>query len=153
LSHKEALEQIIEGEVKNDPDTLHHYSGDASAFRIVPEVVTLPKNTQDIKKLVNYVKEQKAAGDSSVSLTPRSCGTDMAGGDLNTSIIVDVNANMNKILELSPDHAVVQPGLPYRFFEAETFKLNCMLPSYPASKSIASVGGMQLRQLLEAQPL
>jgi len=142
LSHKEALEQLIKGEVKNDPETLHHYSGDASAFRITPEVVVLPEDTDDLKKLVSYVKKQKESGDDSVSLTPRSCGTDMAGGDLNQSIIVDVNAHMNQILDLKPEYAVVQPGLPFRFFEKETFKLNCMLPSYPASKSIASVGGM-----------
>ena len=66
----------------------------------------------------------------------------MAGGDLNQSIIVDVNAHMNQILDLKPEYAVVQPGLPFRFFEKETFKLDCLLPSYPASKSIASVGGM-----------
>jgi FAD/FMN-containing dehydrogenase len=142
LSHKEALEQLIKGEVKNDPETLHHYSGDASAFRIIPEVVVLPEDADDLKKLVGYVKEQKESGDDSVSLTPRSCGTDMAGGDLNQSIIVDVNAHMNHILDLKPEYAVVQPGLPFRFFEKETFKQNCMLPSYPASKSIASVGGM-----------
>ena len=81
MSHKEALEQLIKGEVKNDPETLHHYSGDASAFRIAPEVVVLPEDTDDLKKLVSYVKEQKESGDDSVSLTPRSCGTDMAGGD------------------------------------------------------------------------
>lgn len=142
MSHKEELEKLIKGEVKNDAETLHHYSGDASAFRITPEVVVFPDDTDDLKKLVSYVRQQKESGDDSVSLTPRSCGTDMAGGDLNQSIIVDVNAHMNHILDLKPEYAVVQPGLPFRFFEKETFKLNCMLPSYPASKSIASVGGM-----------
>lgn len=142
MSHKQSLENLIQGEVKDDPETLHHYSGDASAFRIVPEVVVLPGDTDDLKKLVNYVREQKESGDSALSLTPRSCGTDMAGGDLNESVIVDVNAHMNRILELKPDYARVQPGLPFRFFEKETLKLDCMLPSYPASKSIASVGGM-----------
>jgi FAD/FMN-containing dehydrogenase len=133
---------LIQGEVKDDPETLHHYSGDASAFRIVPEVVVFPKNTEDLKKLVNYVREQKESSESSVSLTPRSCGTDMAGGDLNESIIMDINAHMNDIIDLKHDYAKVQPGLAYRFFEKEPLKLNCMLPSYPASKSIASVGGM-----------
>ena len=142
MSHKQALLKIIQGEVKDDPETLHHYSGDASAFRIVPEVVVLPKSTEDLKSLVNYVRERKESGDGALSLTPRSCGTDMAGGDLNDSIIMDVNAHMNNILELKPGHARVQPGLPYRVFEKETFKVGSMLPSYPASKSIASVGGM-----------
>ena len=142
MSHKQALLNLIQGEVKDDPEILHHYSGDASAFRIVPEVVVLPKNTEDLKKLVNYVRERKESGDRSVSLTPRSCGTDMAGGDLNESIIMDVNAHMNNIIELKPGYAKVQPGLPYRFFEKEAFKMGRMLPSYPASKSIASVGGM-----------
>ncbi len=141
MSHKQALLKIIQGEVKDDPETLHHYSGDASAFRIVPKVVVLPKSAEDLKSLVNYVREQKESGDGSLSLTPRSCGTDMAGGDLNDSVIMDVNAHMNNILELEPRHARVQPGLPYRVFEKETFKVGSMLPSYPASKSIASVGG------------
>ncbi len=142
MSHAEALRQIIKGEVKDDPESLHHYSGDASAFRITPQVVALPKDTQDIINLVKYVIEQKSNGNKDISLTPRSCGTDMAGGDLNESIIVDVNAHMHNICGLSETMARVEPGTPYRDFEKATFKKGCMLPSYPASKSIASVGGM-----------
>jgi glycolate oxidase len=108
-------------------------------------LVVFPKDVDDIKKVVNkvvnYVTGKKTAGDDSISLTPHSCGTDMAGGDLNKSIILDVNAHMNKIIDIGSESAIVQPGVPFRLFEKESPKYKSMLPSYPAPKSMASVGG------------
>src|SRR6185437_13808155 len=34
------------------------------------------------------------------------------------------------------------PGVLYRDFEPETFKHNALMPSYPASRDLCSVGGM-----------
>jgi len=139
---KESLQELITGDVKDDQEILRYYSNDASAFRITPEVVTFPQDVEDIKKLVNFVSAQKKSGQNSLSLTPRSCGTDMTGGPLNDSIIVDTNRHLNRIIDIGSDYAITQPGVPFRDFEEETFKHGLMLPSYPASKSIAGVGGM-----------
>jgi FAD/FMN-containing dehydrogenase len=49
---------------------------------------------------------------------------------------------MNQLEEVSAERARVQPGMLYREFEVETFKHGALLPSYPASRDLASVGGM-----------
>ena len=75
-------------------------------------------------------------------MTARSAGTDMTGGPLNTSIIVEFIKYFNHIRKIGEDYAVVEPGVYYRDFEQEAGRLGLVLPSYPASKSICALGGM-----------
>lgn len=117
------------------------YSHDASMFEIVPEIVAKPKSADDVAKLVKYVAENKK-NNPKLSLTARSAGTDMSGAAINDSIIVDFNAHLTKLIDISATEAVVQPGLFFRDFDVETIKFNAMLPSYPASRDLCTVGGM-----------
>lgn len=135
------LKKLITGGVYDDAETLTKYSRDASLFEVRPKVVVAPANVEDVKKLVNYVSEKKTQ-DNNISLTPRSAGTDMTGGPLNESIIIDLNKNLNKVLEVKEGYAVTEPGVFYRDFEKETLKSDQLMPSYPASREICSVGGM-----------
>lgn len=122
--------------LNNDPKILEAYSRDASLFKVMPKFVTFPKNAEDIKKLVNFTKENNE------SLTVRAAGTDMSGGPLNESIIADVTKHLNKIGEVKAEGTIVQPGTFYRDFEKETLKKGLILPCYTASKSICALGGM-----------
>ncbi|OGD30673.1 hypothetical protein A3A18_01765, partial [Candidatus Azambacteria bacterium RIFCSPLOWO2_01_FULL_44_84] len=79
---------------------------------------------------------------SDLSLTARSAGTDMSGGPLNESIIVEFNKYFNHIREVGEGYAVTEPGVFYRDFEAETLKKGLILPSFPASRGICALGGM-----------
>ena len=135
------LESIQKGDVITDPETLRHYSGDASVFRIMPRVVVAPKTIADIKALVNYVREHKRH-DTSLSLTVRSGGTDMGGGPLSDSIVVDMNKYLNKLVRFGKNSVTVQPGMFYHDLEPLMNKRKVVYPSYPASKSIASLGGI-----------
>lgn len=135
------LKKLIKGEVATDEKTLHFYSTDASVFRLKPSVVVFPKNVRDIQKLVNFVREHKTE-ENDLSLTPRSAGTDMTGGPLSESIVMDVNRHLTKIKRITKKHFVSEPGVFYRDLEKETLKHGLVYPSYPASKSIASVGGI-----------
>lgn len=137
---KQIAEQI-EGDVLTDDETREFYSHDASLFELRPEVVVLPKSAADIKAIVSYVLANKQSNPS-LSVTPRSRGTDMSGAAINTSIILDVSKYMTNIREITPDSAHVQPGRLYREFDVETKKVGSILPSYPASRALASVGGM-----------
>src|SRR5690606_13858119 len=94
-----------------------------------------------VKAAVRYVLENKAANPK-LSVTPRSAGTDMSGGAINESIILDVSRHMTNIWEITPEVAHVQPGKLFREFDVETKKVGSILPSYPASRSLASVVGM-----------
>src|SRR3989338_5959455 len=66
----------------------------------------------------------------------------MTGGGLTESVVVDVTKHLNKIKAIGKDSAVVEPGVYYRDFEKETLQHDLLLPSYPASKDICTVGGM-----------
>jgi FAD/FMN-containing dehydrogenase len=48
----------------------------------------------------------------------------------------------NRIKNIGKDFAVVEPGVFYRDFEKETLKQGLLLPSYPASRELCTVGGM-----------
>jgi len=135
------LKEVIKGEVQRDNKTLKAYSTDASLFKVEPSVVVFPKDVDDIKAIVKFVAENKK-NKPSLSLTVRSGGTDMTGGPLNDSIIIDVNRHLNKLKEANSDYAVVEPGMFYRNFEKETLKHGVIMPSYPASRDICTVGGM-----------
>ena len=136
-----ALKKSFKGDFDNDDKTLDIYSRDASFFLVRPLGVFSPRDTEDIKTLVKNVLECKAQG-GNFSLTARSGGTDMTGGPLTESFVVDVQKYMNKIKELGENYAIVEPGIFYRDFEKETLKKNLLLPSYPASREICTVGGM-----------
>ncbi len=131
----------FKGDIKEDQDSLSFYSHDASLFEIVPKIIVFPKNSQDIKTLIKFVNDHRK-DDPSLSITGRSAGTDMAGGAINDSIIIDFTKYFNKILKVDSSHATTEPGVYYRNFEKETFKHHALMPSFPASRDLASVGGM-----------
>lgn len=138
---KEEIKQFFQGEVLDDAETLTKYSRDASLFRVRPKLVVCPKDKEDLVRLVRFVAEKKAS-DPTLSLTARAAGSDMSGGPLNESIIVDVTKHLNKIKAVTNSQAVVEPGVFYRDFEKETLKKDLILPCYTASKNLNALGGM-----------
>ncbi len=136
------LKEILKGEVILEKDRLENYKRDASLFEIKPQAVVKAKDREDISNLVKFVTQNKEKYPK-LSITPRSGGTDMSGGAIGESIVLDMS-NLNRILKIDPQEkiAIVEPGVFYRDFEKETLKFNLILPSYPASKLICTVGGM-----------
>lgn len=138
---KTALEGIFKGDFDTSAETLETFSHDASLFELKPALVAVPKDSSDIKALVKYVIEHKE-DNRTLSLTVRSAGTDMSGGAVNDSIIISTTPYMNKIFEISNEAAHLQPGVFYRDFDLKSTHLGSILPSYPASRDLATVGGM-----------
>lgn len=110
-------------------------------FEILPDLVVFPKDASDVEKLVTLVSLEKKKSPK-LSVTARSAGTDMAGGAINDSVIVDFNRHLRKIVKVDNRHAITEPGVFYRDFEKETLKYGALMPTYPASRELASVGGM-----------
>ena len=131
----------FEGEIEDAPDVLDFYSHDASMFELRPDLVVKPKHGKDVERLVKLVAEQKKTHPH-LSVTARSAGTCMSGGAINDSIIVDFQKHFNKVEKVTATSAQVQPGVFYRDFEPETLKHKALMPTYPASRDLASVGGM-----------
>ena len=136
-----ALQGVFKGDLDTTPETLDFYSHDASLFELRPEIVIFPKDADDVKAAVQYVLANKTTSPT-LSITPRAAGTDMSGGAINESIILDASRYMNEIREITPEMAHVQPGRLYRELDVETKKVGSILPSYPASRNLAAVGGM-----------
>ncbi len=141
MSLKDDIANLIKGEVDDTPESIETYSHDASLFEVRPQIVAYPKDSADIQALVKYVAEHKKA-QPELSLTARSAGTDMSGGAINDSIVADFNRYFRAIFEVSPTEAHAQPGVFYRDFEVETLKHKALMPSYPASRELCTIGGM-----------
>ncbi|MBI2577650.1 MAG: FAD-binding oxidoreductase [Candidatus Wildermuthbacteria bacterium] len=139
MNLKEELQRILKGEVMDDEETLKKYSTDASIFEIKPRIVVFPEDKKDIQRLVVFVNEHPK---EKLSITCRAAGTDMSGGPLNDSIIVDFTKHMNKLLDVGEDYAIVEPGMLYKDFSEEIKQRNLLFPSYPASKDMCAIGGM-----------
>lgn len=134
------LQLIFRDRVKFDAETLQAYSRDASVFEITPQVVVVPKNVAELKSLVALIAKRKAKNPN-LSITVRAAGTDMTGAAIGESIICDIK-ELNNIKKIGEDFVILQPGVYYRDLEIELAKHNLFLPSYPASKSLCTVGGM-----------
>jgi len=136
------LKAVLKGDVTTDAETIAKMSRDTSIFTLTPSVVVYPKNTEDVSALVKVVADAKHAGED-VSVTGRSAGTDMSGGPLTKSVVAVFTKYMNKVLEVGDGYAVTEPGAFYRDFEKATLaKGDQILPSYPASREIAAMGGI-----------
>lgn len=135
------LAALVQGELDTKHETLEQYSHDASLFELKPAVIVRPKDSRDIESVVSWVGKNKAAHPE-LSITPRSAGTDMSGGAIGQSILLDMTAHFTDITKLSRESARVQPGVYYRDFDVKTAGLGVMLPSYPASRDLCTLGGM-----------
>lgn len=135
------LRKTVDGEVSSSKKDIDFHSHDASMFELVPELIIYPKNTEDLKKIVKYVSKNKVK-EPHLSITMRSAGTDMSGGAINDSLVLNMTKYFNQVIEVSPKEATVQPGVFYRDFEPATLSQGSLMPSFPASRELCSVGGM-----------
>ncbi len=136
------LRKVVRGEVEDTPAQLEKYARDASLFRVMPEVVVAPLDADDIASVVRFVARKKQVPKTHLSITPRAAGTDMSGGPLGDSIILDMTRHLNHFMEQGQGYAVVQPGMYFRDFDKRTKERNLELPSYTASRELCTVGGM-----------
>lgn len=137
-----SIQKFFKGDVAFDEETLEKYSRDTSLFKVRPKLVVFPKNSKDVENLVAFVAKNKKKYPH-LSVTGRSAGTDMTGGPLNESIIVEFYKYFNHAdVDEKGLVATVEPGVYYRDFEKKTLPKHITYPSYPASKSIAALGGI-----------
>jgi FAD/FMN-containing dehydrogenase len=137
------LKENFKGELLNDDTTLHEASVDASIFRVVPELVAVPSDVEDLKTLVRNVNALKDQG-LDVSLSARAGGTCMSGGSLSQSIIVDMKPGFNWVGEFDTSEKTVWvgSGTYHKDLELEATKHNLLFAPYTSSKDICVIGGM-----------
>ncbi|HEB62517.1 MAG TPA: FAD-binding oxidoreductase [Bacteroidetes bacterium] len=128
----------IKGEVYDDDLTRGIYSTDASIYKIMPKLVVVPKDEDDVLTTIKFASEHK------ISLLPRGGGTSLAGQTVGDSIVLDFSKYMTNILEFNEKEkwVRVQPGLVHS-------ELNKFLEPYgliyapdEATINRANVGGV-----------
>ena len=135
------LKQKIKGEVTFDEVDRERVARDTSIFYVKPELVVYPKHAQDISTLLEYVTVKKLEG-FDIAISMRAAGTCMTGGPLSYSIVVDTTKYMNKVTDANERQATAEPGVYYRDFEKHTLAEGWIMPSYPASRELAAIGGI-----------
>lgn len=137
----EGLKQIIKGDLDIRPEILKVYSNDASICTMIPKVIIYPKDSADISSIVCFVSENKAKN-LDLSITVRGAGTDMSGGAIGESIILDMTRYMKGIINWQDNLVRLHPGTFFRDLERQADKKGLFLPSFPASHMWCTVGGM-----------
>jgi len=117
---------------------LRAYSTDASVYQERPLAVAVPKDNDDLKRLIAFAREY------GVTLIPRTAGTSLAGQVVGSGIVVDVSKHFNRILELNIDErwVRVQPGVVRDDLNAYLRPFGLMFGPETSTASRAMIGGM-----------
>lgn len=99
------LNQLIVGNVFDNPEILEEYATDCSALKVKPKFVAFPESTEDIRRLMRFFS-QIAAKDIPVSVTARGSGRDTGGAALSNSLIISTE-KLNHLLEIDTHERLV----------------------------------------------
>ncbi len=143
---KDELSSIFKERVNFKHYERQLYAGDLGVMpsmikkwiKTVPFAVVLPKNEQELIKLIEFAKKYN------VPITPRGLGTSGYGGSVPAkSGISIVFSKMNEVIEIDEkEHTVnVGAGIIWKDLERKLNKKGLSLMSYPSSYPGSTVGG------------
>jgi FAD/FMN-containing dehydrogenase len=135
------LRALLTGEMHTDTVSRHTYSHDASMFELVPEAIVYPHDAKDVQTLIRFVNAKKQAYPT-LSITPRSAGTDVSGGAIGTSLVLDMTKHFNAVETTSSTVLRAQPGASLRTIEPLLAAYGAMIGCAPASHAKSTLGGM-----------
>lgn len=136
-----AFQQLTEklaGELHLDAAMRTLYATDASVYREMPQAVALPKNEEDIIRLVRFARDHGTA------LVPRPAGTSLAGQVVGAGIIVDVSRHLNQVLEIDAvrRRVRVQPGVVRNELNLALAPHGLFFAPETSTQNRAMIGGM-----------
>ncbi len=107
---KDEIKKFFRGDAEDGEETIQKYSHDASLLEVRPKLVLFPQDSLDVQNLVKWVGESKAKY-SGLSITARCAGTDMSGGAIGESLILDFTRYMNHLVKFMDDIPKKPPRL------------------------------------------
>jgi len=142
------LEQSLETQLKgivgddwviSDPGRLLAYESDGlTAYRMPPMAVVLPKDTDEVSRVLQLLSN------AGVPVVPRGAGTGLSGGALaGEGSVVIGTARMNRILEVDAENrlALVQPGVINAHLTEAADPFGLYYAPDPSSQSACTLGG------------
>ncbi len=135
------ISRLLKGDATLAEFDRERVARDTSLFYVKPEIVVYPRVAPDISAVLTYVSQKKSEG-FDIAVSMRAAGTCMTGGPLCYSIVIDTTKYMNHVTDVTSTEATAEPGVYYRDFEKYTLKAGWLMPSYPASRELAAIGGI-----------
>ncbi|GLZ04757.1 lactate dehydrogenase [Actinomadura sp. NBRC 104412] len=128
----------LKGEVRADDATRAAYATDASNHRVVPLCVVLPRDADDVVRLV------ERCADANVPITSRGAGTNTAGNAIGPGVIVDFSRHMTAVLDIDPAArtAVVEPGVVLDRLRDRAAAHGLTFGADPSTHNRCTLGGM-----------
>ncbi|MEZ4886543.1 MAG: FAD-linked oxidase C-terminal domain-containing protein [Chitinophagales bacterium] len=132
------LQKSLEGDLHFDKMMRSIYATDASVYRELPLAVAIPKNTDDLKKIIEFARQNKT------SIIPRTAGTSLAGQCVGDGIVVDVSKHFTKILKVNAEQnwVRVQPGVIRNDLNKHLNPYGLHFGPITSTASRAMIGGM-----------
>src|ERR1700712_5081734 len=127
----------IPGTVRADAASRGMYAVDGSNYRVVPDLVVVPADAEDMAAAVALTAEAGAP------VTMRGGGTPMAGNAIG-GVVGDASRHVNRILDIDVGTrtAVVEPGVVLTDLLAAARPFGLTFGADPSSGSRATLGGM-----------
>lgn len=132
-----AMRRELGGAVHQDGASRALYATDASNYRVVPDLVVVPRNVDELTRAVIMV----ASAGAPVVL--RGAGTSMAGNAIG-GVVIDTFRHVNRILDVSAEHqvALVEPGVVLADLNRAAASHGLTFGVDPSSATRATLGGM-----------
>jgi len=132
------LQSLIKGEVLFDDFSRGRYSTDASIYQITPIGIVIPKDTDDVLRVLEYCKLNE------LPILPRGAGSSQCGQTVGECVVLDYSKFQNQILDINLDEktAWVQPGLVLDQLNAKLKQHDLCFPVDVSTSSRATIGGM-----------
>src|SRR3954454_19350116 len=114
------------------------YSTDASNYRVVPQVVAFPQDTDDVEAALEV---SRAAG---VPVTSRGDGTSVAGNAVGAGVVLEFSKSVDRVLKIDPESrtARVEPGVVMTSLQRAAAPFGLRFGPDPSTQSRATLGGM-----------
>ena len=132
------LDGEIDGEVLFDAFSRGRYATDASIYQIEPIGVTIPRNADDVSRVM------ATAADVGVPVLTRGGGTSQSGQTVGRAVVMDVSRHLNRVIEFDPEArtAWVEPGIVLDELNAFLQPHGLWFPVDVSTGSRATIGGM-----------
>lgn len=132
------LTAAVAGIVDSSNRRRAEYSTDASNYRVVPQVVVMPKNAKDVVEAVRIARRHGLA------VTGRGAGTSCAGNAVGPGLVLDFSRFMNQIISIDAENrtAVVQPGVVLSDLQRAAAVHGLRFGPDPSTSTRCTIGGM-----------
>lgn len=132
------LRRVLRGAVDDSRRRRAEYSTDASNYRVLPQVVAFPRDTDDVLAALDVARRL------GVPVTSRGAGTSVAGNAVGAGLVLDFSRHLGRVLEVDAGSATarVEPGVVLSDLQRAAAPAGLRFGPDPSTQNRATVGGM-----------